>query len=252
MNYFLCDLHIHTALSACAAREMDPPNIVRRCINAGLQAVAITDHNSAQNTRAVSLAARGTGLLVVPGIEAQTSEEIHMVLLFSSCDQAEEFEANVLRPALPRVRNRPKVFGEQLLFDAAGRVTGVEQTLLGNSLMMSVNELIGFAEAYRAVVVAAHADRPMYGYLYTLGFVVPGAEPHCYEFNSSASAEAAVKRWCMAGKRYIVSSDAHALHSIVPGRTALRLSELEISEILSCLRDGDKERVVVLGDEESQ
>ena len=46
---FPADLHIHTALSPCAEREMDPPRVFARARAAGLRIIAITDHNSTAN-----------------------------------------------------------------------------------------------------------------------------------------------------------------------------------------------------------
>ena len=50
------DLHIHAFLSPCASLEMSPRAIARRASEAGLDAVALCDHNSARNTPAAALA----------------------------------------------------------------------------------------------------------------------------------------------------------------------------------------------------
>ncbi|MDP3058416.1 MAG: PHP domain-containing protein, partial [bacterium] len=52
-----CDLHIHTALSACASAEMTPKNIVNMALLVEAQVIAITDHNTARNCYAVTKAA---------------------------------------------------------------------------------------------------------------------------------------------------------------------------------------------------
>jgi len=151
-------------------------------------------------------------------------------------DVSLEFERKVIRPALPPVPNRPEVFGRQLLLDDEDRVTGEEHTLLLNSLDLSAADIVNAARSYGAVTIAAHASRPAHGYLYTLGML---AEPHpdCFEFRNKSDALSAIKYWNLEGKGCIViSSDAHSLDGIVPGRTALQLESLEFNEIALALR----------------
>ena len=90
------DLHIHTVVSACAEIEMIPPLIVRRALELGLDLIAITDHNTAENVEAVQEAARGTALKVLPGMEVQTSEEVHILCLFDTSEQISAWQATVL------------------------------------------------------------------------------------------------------------------------------------------------------------
>ena len=75
---FAADLHIHTALSPCSDEEMTPNNIVNMALLKQLDIIAITDHNSAENVRAVCKCAEGRNMLVVPGMEIETSEEVHL------------------------------------------------------------------------------------------------------------------------------------------------------------------------------
>ena len=76
------DVHIHTCLSPCASLDMTPVKIVHEAARKNLAIIAIADHNSAANTAAVMKAAEKTGLLVIPGIEVTTSEEVHLIGLF--------------------------------------------------------------------------------------------------------------------------------------------------------------------------
>ena len=46
------DLHIHTALSACAENIMSPGQILSKAKESGLDMIAITDHNASANIRA--------------------------------------------------------------------------------------------------------------------------------------------------------------------------------------------------------
>jgi DNA polymerase III alpha subunit len=77
MKMYRAELHVHTVLSPCAGVEMIPPLIVREALQFGLNIIAITDHNATANIAAAMQAARGTGLVVLPGMELQTREEVH-------------------------------------------------------------------------------------------------------------------------------------------------------------------------------
>ena len=63
------DLHLHSCLSPCGDRDMTPSNLVNMARLAGLDCIALTDHNSCLNVPAARKAAEGTGLTVVPGME---------------------------------------------------------------------------------------------------------------------------------------------------------------------------------------
>src|ERR1041385_6788538 len=95
MNQYRAELHVHTVLSPCAGVEMIPPVIVDEALAHGINLIAITDHNQTANISAVMEAAQGTGLTVLPGMELQTSEEVHVLCLFDGLDQAEAWQRRV-------------------------------------------------------------------------------------------------------------------------------------------------------------
>ena len=71
------DLHIHSCLSPCADLEMSPRAIARRACEAGLDAIALCDHNSARNTPALREACAAEGIASLYGMEIATAEELH-------------------------------------------------------------------------------------------------------------------------------------------------------------------------------
>ena len=73
------DLHLHSCLSPCGDAEMTPNNIVNMAALLGLDLIAVSDHNSALNLPAVFKAVSSVDLLVVPAIEACSSEEVHLL-----------------------------------------------------------------------------------------------------------------------------------------------------------------------------
>ncbi len=64
------DLHAHTSVSDGTET---PTQLVHAALKAGLGTVAITDHDSTAGWEEARLAAAGTGLTVIPGMELSTN-----------------------------------------------------------------------------------------------------------------------------------------------------------------------------------
>ena len=119
---FSYDLHIHSCLSPCGDDDMTPPNIANMAALLGLDLIAVTDHNSCRNAGAVMEAARmlGLPLRVLPGMEVTTAEEVHVVCLFPELAAAQAAGEEVEAALLP-VKNKPDIFGRQLILGDAAR-----------------------------------------------------------------------------------------------------------------------------------
>ena len=215
------DLHIHTCLSPCADDDMTPPNLVNMAVLAGLEVIAVTNHNSTRNAGAVMEAARGTPLVVVPGMEVSTAEEIHVICLFPGLEAARE-AGREIESLLPPVPNRPNIFGSQLVMDAGERVLEEAPTLLLNAAALSIDRMPDWAASYGGICYPAHIDRPSGGILAVLGGLpeVPVfrrlevARPR--EFFADP-AHAPLRE----SHEIIVSSDAHRLRDIADARRRL-------------------------------
>ncbi|UCD34673.1 MAG: PHP domain-containing protein, partial [Nitrospiraceae bacterium] len=101
LKSFRADLHIHTCLSPCAELEMSPSAIVARALQLGIDIIAITDHNSAENVHAAVRAARNTPLTVLGGMEITTSEEAHILALFDDMESLLKLQGIVYDNLLP-------------------------------------------------------------------------------------------------------------------------------------------------------
>ena len=146
----LTDLHIHSCLSPCADDTMTPAAIVKAAKEAGLELIAITDHNSARNCPAVAAEAEKAGIGFIPGIEVTTSEEIHCVCLLPDLGKAAAFSRwlDTLRPG---IANRPNVFGRQTVIGSRGSRTE-ERELLFMARRISVNELSRAVRQYSGLI----------------------------------------------------------------------------------------------------
>lgn len=82
----LADLHIHTTASDGA---LPPAEVVRLAAEAGLAAIAITDHDTVAGIDEALTAAAEVGITVVPGIEISATYghnvEVHMLGYFIDC-----------------------------------------------------------------------------------------------------------------------------------------------------------------------
>ena len=109
MKQFRADLHVHTVLSPCAEVEMIPPLIVQKALEKNIDLIAITDHNTSANVGAVQKAAQGTGLTVLPGMEIQSREDVHLLTLFETLEALAAWQKEV-DASLPDLPNEPDFF----------------------------------------------------------------------------------------------------------------------------------------------
>ncbi|KYH32307.1 PHP domain-containing protein [Neomoorella mulderi] len=247
MTIYYADLHIHTALSPCAGEEMTPPAIVAAALAAGLQVIAVTDHNSAGNVAAVQEAARGTGLIVLAGMEVQTREDVHLVCLFDTSREALAWQEEVYRH-LPDGENREDYFGPQLLLDAAGQETGREKRLLLASTGLGVEEVAGEVARRGGLCLPAHVDRPSYSLLANLGIVPPGMPVVAMELGLLSPAAARKKFPTVANWPLVAASDAHYLHDI--GRRVTGY-DLEAVNVAALVRAMERQQFKVVVDEKN-
>ena len=74
---------MHSCLSPCADDDMTPANICGMAYIKGLQAIAVTDHNTARNLPYVKEAADHYGLILLPGMEMPKRIVFHTSATFS-------------------------------------------------------------------------------------------------------------------------------------------------------------------------
>ena len=110
------DLHIHSCLSPCGDDDMTPANLVGMAAVKGLDVIALTDHNSCWNCPAALYHGKNYGVTVIPGMELTTAEEVHVICLFPTLEDALAFDAYVYERLLP-VPNREDIFGKQQIMD---------------------------------------------------------------------------------------------------------------------------------------
>ena len=231
----MADLHIHSVLSPCADYRMVPELIVEQAIEAGLDLVAITDHNSAENAAAVVAAAMDTQVVVIGGMEVECREGVHVLTLFDSIEPLELWQETVYR-ALPDKRNRESLFGVQLVVSKEGRLVRQNERLLITAADLSLQEVLETVRGLGGICIPAHIDRPAYGLISVLGFVPEGAGIAALEVSPFCDSDALLRQHPeLSSWALIRSSDAHTLEQISAARTAFMMSAPSIRELdLAC------------------
>lgn len=219
----VCDLHMHSALSPCALEEMTPNNMVNMALLQELTAIAVTDHNSCRNAQAVMEVAQGTGLVVVPGMEVQTKEEVHVVTLFQNLEDALAMQEEVYA-SLPDFKAPEKIRKKQLILDAEDEIIGYEEKMLSLSANMTFEEVVARAAIYHGLAIPAHIDRKSSSVLSNLGFIPENLHFPTLELSMYADREVFEKRF--ASYRLTSASDAHEL-----GFVGMAPSEIEVESV---------------------
>lgn len=235
MRDYYYDLHVHSCLSPCSDNDMTPNNLVNMALLNGLDMIAVTDHNAVGNCRAVMCVGEKNGLIVLPGMELTTSEEIHVVCLFPDLGPAEEFALQVY-DSLPPIDNRPDIFGEQFLLDEEDEPVGRLDRLLLNASGFGVYDVPAVVEALGGVAILAHIDRHSNGVLGVLGDIDPMMGYSVAELSSMASAEDYAVRFDFLN--YIQDSDAHHLWDIAEagGKNRIKGDFATPADVIGALR----------------
>ncbi len=211
------DFHMHSALSPCASEDMTPNNIVNMSLINGLDCIAVTDHNSCKNLRAILEVAKDTELLVVCGMEVTTAEEVHVVCLFPDIDAAERME-EILRAHWYTVPNKPDTFGVQAYMDTEDNVTGFCRHLLVTATDLGIYDLVRHTAELGGIAIPAHVDRTSNSLLASLGFLPSDLQVDFVELSKRIEDPVDYmdrnKRRFQRPLTIIRSSDAHYLEDI--------------------------------------
>ena len=228
------DLHMHSCLSPCGGEDNTPANLAGMCALAGLDIVALTDHNTTGNCPAFCRAAERYGLLALPGMELTTVEEVHVVCLLPDLDRAAAF-GDYVRAHLPPIPNRPEIFGEQLILDHEDNLLGVETAFLAGATDIGVYDVIPRVERYGGVAFPAHIDRPSFSLLANLGLWDPAMGFPLAEVSQNCPPDF-FQRPDLAGVRHITDCDAHYLDQFPDAHQWMEVETRNVQTVLKWLK----------------
>lgn len=222
-----CDLHIHSCLSPCGDDDMTPVNIVGFASCAGLDIIAIADHNAIGNVEVALRAGEQFGVIVVPAVELQTIEDIHILCLFRNIDSLKSFYNSV---EFTTLLNRPDIYGNQYIMDDEDNVVAEHKQLLICASGIGIDEVKARVSEYNGLAIPAHIDRDCNGIISILGNLPD-------EFGLvEVSGDSNLMSNLPDGVSVISNSDSHTLLSIKRAK-CIELNEKSIDGLFTYLED---------------
>ena len=197
------DFHIHSCLSPCGDEDSTPNNIVNMALVKGLNVIALSDHNTGKNCPAAMAVGKKNGLVVLPAMELTTAEDVHVLCLFERYEDLAAWEAYIQKTRL-RVKNRPEIFGRQLILNENDEIVGEEEDLLIVSSGIPIERVAGLVHGFGGIAVPAHVDKAANSVIAVLGAFDYGLGFRLVE--CAHETDVALPR--------IVDSDAHYLWDI--------------------------------------
>ncbi len=215
MGDLLLDLHIHSVLSPCADIMMTPGNIIKKAMEERISMISITDHNSIKNVKSTKKIAADKNIIVVPGIEVQSKEDIHLLSYFENLKDLNSYYEKIY-DGLSNIKNDVEKFGHQIIVDKNDEFIGQEEKLLMNSTRYSINELVNLTNKFNGIPVPSHADRS-FGLIKNLGFIPEELDIKFIELNFNKTFSQYYTRYSYLKKYQLINnSDSHYLSQIEP------------------------------------
>lgn len=244
MKTFRADLHIHSVLSPCGSLDMSPVNIIREAVRRKIDILAMTDHNDTRHSRVLMELGSEAGILVIPGAEVNTAEEIHCLTLFETIDNAERFQ-EILAQNLSPVKNNPDYFGEQLIVDRDERIIAEEPLLLISSLNLTIYEVRDEVEKLGGMFIPAHIDRPYNSLISQMGFIPDDLGQTAFEISQRTKRDKFLLAHPeVAGIPLIHNSDAHSISMIGQATTEYLMEEASFIELRMALEGKNGRKII--------
>jgi 3',5'-nucleoside bisphosphate phosphatase len=214
---------------------MSPKDIAAKAKTAGLELIALTDHNSALNCPAFAKACATEGLTALFGCEVTSREEVHILCLFDSLHAALELSAHVAQH-MPQIPNQPERLGDQIVVDDHEQILTQYPFFLGVATTLSLEKIAEWTVSHNGLCIPAHIDRRLYGLITQLGFL-PDHEPYAaVEIHKSTILQ---NKPFPDLKNYtaITNSDSHNLDDIGCVWTEYDVNELSLAGIRQALQE---------------
>lgn len=243
MKQFKADLHIHTCLSPCAELDMSPLAVVKTAYEKGLDIIAVTDHNSAENVLAAQRAAFDMDLTVLAGIEASSSEEAHIIALFNKAETAAALQDIIYANMLPD-ENDEKRYGEQIVANEHDEVMGFNKRLLISGTLLPAEDIVNTIHSLGGLAIASHIDKEVFSIISQLGFITEDMGFDALEMSSNMDRTTAEMTFQMYNSyTWISSSDAHYPEDIGKRYVTFHMHEPTVEEMALAFKNIDGRKV---------
>jgi 3',5'-nucleoside bisphosphate phosphatase len=224
---------------------MTPRRIIRAALARGLHMIAIADHNSAENTAVAVSIGMDEGITVLPSMELTSREEVHVLALFSSVENAVAMQEIVYGELQPGF-NDEHAIGYQLVVNELDEILDYNRKLLIGATEIPLDELVNRIHSLHGIAVASHIDRGNFSVISQLGFIPADIVFDALEISCAMEPhEATVQFGRYTGIPWVTSSDAHTLADVGRRTTTFLLNEPSFDEITVAFKG---ERQITLKD----
>ena len=181
---------------------------------------------------------RHAGITVLPGLEICTREEVHILAVHETVEQAKAVEKIVYQGLTQK--NLPDLFGFQIIADKEDMVLGEEDKLLIQASLLTVKQTVDLIHQWNGLAIAAHIDRPSYSILGQLGFIPEDSGLDGVEISAKTVAQKQEQYFLdKTTLPCLVSSDAHFIGDIGKGSTIFHIGYPTFKEIASAFKMGN-------------
>ncbi|MCE5311721.1 MAG: PHP domain-containing protein [Nitrospiraceae bacterium] len=239
MQQFRADLHIHTSASPCAMPDMQPGLIVDMAASRGIDIIAVSDHNTAENVEEVFLEGQRAGITVLPSIEVTTTEEAHVLAIFDTPQKARSLETIIHMRHKKRESDRQGRDNFLSLLECNKSFGSLKKSAY--DLMWSglgLREAVEITHSIGGIAIASHIDRDFMSVLSQLGSIPDYLFFEALEISSATPSQIASRRYSKYSSiPWVRSSDAHQLEDIGRQSTVFKIKTPVFEEIASVLRE---------------
>ncbi|RQD75684.1 MAG: PHP domain-containing protein [Halanaerobium sp. MSAO_Bac5] len=245
MLKFKSDLHLHSVLSPCADLLMTPAEIVNKAKQEGIEVLALTDHNSAENAEVFKYFCEQNDIFFIPAMETETREEIHILSFFP--DLASLFEwQEIVYANLPEIENDEDFFGPQIKCSFSDEFQSKVGRFLAGSSELSLEKCLKTISSLGGIVIPSHMDRRN-SIISQLGFIPPELGIETIEISKNTTIEEVSKKQPqLLCYQMIQNSDSHYLKEIRSYHN-LVMQERSFAEFLKAVK-GEKGRKIILSE----
>ncbi|PUU93990.1 PHP domain-containing protein [Halanaerobium sp.] len=244
MQKLRADLHLHSVLSPCGDLLMTPLEIVKKAEMQGIEVVALTDHNSAENVEVFKYHCEKHNLICIPAMEAETKEEIHILCYFPDLKALLKWQQHIYKK-LPDQENDEDFFGPQIKCDYNDQFQSKVKRLLAAAADLSLEECLDRVQELGGIAVPSHLDRK-HSIISQLGFIPTGLDIKTAEISKNTDQESVLKKFPFLKElQFMQNSDSHYLREI-KAYQQLIVKEFSFAEFKKALQKKDGRKIELI------
>lgn len=207
------DLHLHSVLSPCGDLLMTPAEIIKKAKKEKIDVLALTDHNSAENVEVLKYYAEQHNLKIIPAVETETKEEIHILCYFPDIKSLLDWQ-EIIYNNLSDQENDEDFFGPQIKCGYDDEYQSKIKYLLAASVNLSLEKVVEKVKELGGVAVPSHLDRN-HSIISQLGFIPPELNFKTVEISKNTNPKFFLKKFPNLNKlQFMQNSDSHYLKEI--------------------------------------